>query len=1147
MKKIFTYLSIIASLVLLAPSCVKENLREVNNAPKNEDGKISLDGTLVLPFSQDQGDWNSTKAATMGEETPTVKFLYLAVFSAGDILYEIVKAKPGTQSHPTAEEAGFNCGTASENYLTKFHVDGLTKVSSGDRYIQFIATTQAIPEFENMEMNLMDEGTFVRTLVTNNGGLAYWGRRHFTSILETTDMRGIKMIRNFAKVKVNVADGVTNFRILGFKVFNTPVYGTIAPFNTNTEDYQTVGTELQINFDRFANYERAAEQDAPYSWITNTDMYYGFMPPVIEYNSWSSYYSSDDSDTMDANNLWIDPQDADYLYECSYRPDQNPFIILKAQLNEGGAWHTYYYKADFVYKDLWEDPDTHDVSGTGDNIYYNILRNFCYTLNITGVDGKGSDSVYDAVNSIALNNFEGSTMAQELTNIANDDSRLYVSQTDILITFGTSFKMYVKSGKNDATHNNFDADDNGSITAEIRDATNGSDIVTAANKISIAVSNVTGSGTYSGWREVTITNVNPESLQPGEVWKQPIVFKNGSGLSRTVNLTLRRPFSLSVDAQDYVVPVKGTEVTVDFNVPAGLTIARFPLYFYIEQEENTLYPKPLASGANETLTVEDGPSLIPGHSKNNYYYRRSINWEEYTSTPTDVNGIKTFRSYFLTMVEESATTVWVVAAPENDFYYPVDATNNSTNRDTFANIQEEGNLYFDYYGMQLKVGQSAQNKATSNASAPIVYTSSNTSVATVDQNGVVTAEGVGTATITATADAYRNYLAADPVSYTVTVTEDELSGLAVKWKTEPVFVVKVGSDVQTQGEYTVDSEYPGTPVATYTSANTGIATVSSNGTVHGVAPGYVLITYTVEIPAEGGYAATTQSVHYEIQVVANKAASGTIHHEETFLENNMGDYSIVREVVTDGETWQTGTDRTSDFTRLTWFNDGRCYRHMWYPYYNPGTGLSYGVAQSAWGAIDEPTNRWNVSEGKWETDYHNRRFAGYAMISSKDIDLSCSAGATITFYHAGNYFSDPAHTDARANMRSDAHMLFSKDGGQTWSAPVNINYPPGTNWIYIKAQAQIPSDYLVSNFRVAFECESHPDHFTQLYFTAADSNTTTTTNTGFPVYYDVVTVGSEQRVTTSYTHTNTGYPVTVTMDDGRAGTWEIKNLVITEN
>ena len=169
------------------------------------------------------------------------------------------------------------------------------------------------------------------------------------------------------------------------------------------------------------------------------------------------------------------------------------------------------------------------------------------------------------------------------------------------------------------------------------------------------------------------------------------------------------------------------------------------------------------------------------------------------------------------------------------------------------------------------------------------------------------------------------------------------------------------------------------------------------------------------------------------------------------------------------------------------------------------------------------------------------------MISSKDIDLSCSAGATITFYHAGNYFSDPANPDARANMRNDAHMLFSKDGGQTWSAPVNINYPPGTNWIYIKAQAEIPSDYLVSNFRVAFECQSLPDHMDQLYYTDNTYTSTTTTATAYPVYYKVITSGSEERQTTTYTHEVTPYPVKVTRDDGRAGTWEIKNLVITEN
>ena len=169
--KVIRLILLAFALVSALCSCVKENFRMVEGPEVADGEKITLDGTLYLPYAQDKGDW-MTKAATMGEETPTVKHLYLAVFSAGDILYEIVKAKPGTQSHPTAEDAGFNCGSESEQYLTPFHVEGLTSVSSGDRYIQFIATTKPVPEFETMEMNLMDEGTFVRTLVTTDAGLA---------------------------------------------------------------------------------------------------------------------------------------------------------------------------------------------------------------------------------------------------------------------------------------------------------------------------------------------------------------------------------------------------------------------------------------------------------------------------------------------------------------------------------------------------------------------------------------------------------------------------------------------------------------------------------------------------------------------------------------------------------------------------------------------------------------------------------------------------------------------------------------------------------------------------------------------------------------------------------------------------------------
>ncbi len=151
-------------------------------------------------------------------------------------------------------------------------------------------------------------------------------------------------------------------------------------------------------------------------------------------------------------------------------------------------------------------------------------------------------------------------------------------------------------------------------------------------------------------------------------------------------------------------------------------------------------------------------------------------------------------------------------------------------------------------------------------------------------------------------------------------------------------------------------------------------------------------------------------------------------------------------------------------------------------------------------------------------------------------------------------------------MKNDAHLRFSNDGGSTWSAPVDINYPPGSNWIYIKASVNIPSEYLVSNFRIAIDCTSIRDTFSRLYFEddTFDPKKTTTTVTSYPVFYATGEYDKtdkqgnpildehgnpekETRILTTYTNENTGYEVWVTNDDGRAGTWEIKNVLITEN
>ena len=1064
----------------LAVGCVKEDHLRDSSVLRPSDGKVVINGDLSLPFSDDVS-W-ATKAFG---ETPQVKRLYLAVFNEGDILYEIVKARPGTQSHPTNPDAGFSCGDKASGYLTKFHVE-LSSVAQGKRYIHFIATSEPIASLEASTVNMMDEGTFVRELVTTGAVVAYWGREEYTEILETTEMHGIKMIRNFAKAKisVNIASNTHNFAVQAFKVFNTPVYGTIAPFNNNTPDYIIVDGHDQINFERFAHYKDAINQTNPYSYLTLTDCYYGYMPPIVQYDDLSSHYTST-SDTMTADGVWVDPDEADYLYECSYRPDENPFIILKATYD--GI--TYYYKADFVYKN----------TTLGTNEYYNILRNFQYTLNITGVNGKGSNTVYDAVNSIALNNFEASTESQELTNIALDNSRLYVSKTDVLITSGTSLTMYVKSG----TGTNYATNDNNSIIGAIRDATSGNNIVSANASIVIAGSDET-SGSYEGWRKVTITVADAANLRQGEVWKQPIVFSNAAGLTRTVSLTLRRPFPLTVDMQDVVAGTKDTECELQFSIPAGLTQYRFPMYFYIEQEENTLYPKALPDGDPAAMTVVTGPTNIPDHSGNAYFYRRTLSWDEYSSAAEDIDGVKTFSCWFKTIKANSATTVWVIPVEENNYYDPYDPVENEwTNCDSFLNNKLTGTISFPYNGQQIAVGGNASLAPITNSGGAVTYVSSNPAVATVDANGRVYGVTPGTSIITATLAETSTYTGGATASYTVYVVPGDLCEMNLKWKYEPTYVVAVSSSIPAPiAQATFADGYSGTVTYNYTTSPAGLVNVNETNaetlgyvTITGVAPGTVTVTATATAASNGTFSGMTRSISYDIQVVpaGDHPASGTVYHNETFLGSTMGDYTLVSELVTDGAAYNTGNDVTDLFYQYTTYNAGTGYlnRHVWYAYYNFSTNEGFGASASGYGSTQAATFVETPSPGSW--DYHNTFKASHAQIASKVIDLSCSAGATVTFYHCGNYFyntiTNADIADSKTIMQGDCKVKISADGGSSWADATVRFYPSGSSWSFTKTSIEIPSSYLTSQFRIMFD----------------------------------------------YTSTNE-----------RAGTWEIKNLTITE-
>lgn len=1014
MKKL---LHILVLLVLALPGCVNPLEEPVVPVP-DEEGKVTINGSLSLPMTED-AVW--TKSFGEYVSGTSISHLYVVVFNEGDILEEIVEARPGTKEHPTEN---FEPGDASADYKTLFHVT-LTESPARKRILHFIGTS--VERRDLLASNIMDESSYVKGLVTSGKEDAYWGRQEFPRIIEETEIHDIPMVRNFVKVNVMTDPSTSNFTISGFKVFNVPTSGTIIPFNPNSPEYTTTAQGTTVNLDRFANYTAPGLTYLNLSGSGSGQQHYeGFMPSAVEYDMLSgldpgySANGSTDADFVTAH--FLPANGADYLYEAThYQNENNPFIIIKGHyLNHPDT----YYKADFVY-----------ASG-GDKIPYHLLRNFQYTLNIEKVSADGFGTIYEAVNGVALNNFEASTQSQHLINISDGKTRLYLSTTDEMIVSGTTLTMYVKSKKKNG--NNW-VNDNASISVKsIKRISGEQDIVSSAAAVVIGDADVTYQG-ENDWRKVTITLKDPATLLPGEVLKQSIVFKNkgddgqdgtdaqkADDLSRALNLTIRQPMSLTVNVQDYVTAVPGSTCQVDFSIPSGLTEYRFPMYFYIEQQNNTLYPEYLANGDDATLTVMTGKSRIAGQTSNNtYYYRRTLTWDEYRNAPADISGIRTFSSYFRSLVGASATTVWVFPAEENDYFTYYDSVHGVyTNQDSFSNVLAPGEIELERTQVLLSLDagrNTTVNEATAKSGAEVSYTSNNPSVATVGiHSGVISAVSEGTATITVTCEAGGGYTEA---INTFQVTVVAHGGLDIVWQTEPSRVLIPGSSStgSAVAKVSLGTDTVQMGQTDYQSSNPSVATINGSGVITPISSGTTVITATA-VAKIGTIEGFTQDISYTLTVGANgEIAIGTAYHTESFLNGSMGDYTI---------NLVSGTDM------------GAGKENIWY--YESG----YGMEASARNGSGGTASSWRVGE---------------SWLISKSLDLRATDGAVIRFNHTANYFNiaDPNVTQEQilTMMKSCLTLWYRIGDAGTWAQiPIpDDQYPTGTSWVSQDTNIRLPN------------------------------------------------------------------------------------------
>ncbi|BCS86717.1 hypothetical protein prwr041_26100 [Prevotella herbatica] len=662
MKSKLHYIFYLIAITLFFTACSEHDFLTDYNIVQSNGKPVDINGSLNTP------DLQVMSTRSLGE-TPDIKKLYAIVFDNNGLLMEVDTCKAANSNGDNIN----NFSTAS-NGLTYFHVTLHT--STTPRIVHLVAN------FNPTFTTILDEASLMRKMIVTDSTDSYWQRIVFdegiymnsdgTVDVEKTlpKMQNLKLIRNFAKVTVSIADSIKNIFIpQGYYVFNQPKSGTVAPYNVNTAISDDPLTS------RFADYIASDGTTMSYKELLD-QKYYGYEPETRTFK--------DNPDPTSASFPWKNVLEPTYIYESTHRNDlDNPYIIIKGTYisGTGSTGVPTYYKADFCYPT--EQTGSTDLTSM---TYYNLIRNFQYNLKVTRISGNGSKTLADAIVGGPMNNFMGVTTAGNITNIANDISRLYVSFTDemfttkdpIVIKYKNVFNMHDPSTTSDdeicnlrrRELNTTDYTGKNYVRIVGLDEEDKSPIGTIKGPIA-ASATISSGNDANGWRTITIqpTDLPTSSL---EQKIQTISIYNSDGLERNINLYYRQPMNFSVELNPATVTSsEDQEVDVIIGIPGDLTAPRFPLTFKIEHNSNAIYPNVQATGFNE-LPVVVGKSIIDG-TTDSYYYTRNISWNEYKNTGTSNDGLKRFHCYFKTYKANSTGKIYVTT----DKYFitqPITAT-----------------------------------------------------------------------------------------------------------------------------------------------------------------------------------------------------------------------------------------------------------------------------------------------------------------------------------------------------------------------------------------------------------------------------------------------------------------------------------------
>ena len=568
------------------------------------------EGTPVeLRMSVALGEMNIASSRAFGDYIADYPSLWVVAFDKDGYLVEYAKA------------TGLKRLEGGTLHETEFSV--ILHATSEPRTLHFIANYTDGDEKLSLEYG--HESNVIGSLTVGNKKDVYWHRKVLSEGINTqseyiaANFRRIPLLRNFAKITVEVDSKVKNFTLTGFYVLNVPTSGTVAPYSNGAF------------VDYMSNEEGKTEEAKTYEKL-NEENYIGTMPDDVGYGQNGS--------SIDWVKVTEEEPGSFYMYENTYKGVENKTTSILIKGKFGDSSTETYYRADLTLSNV----------ATGLSEYYHILRNFHYQLNITSVIAAGKGTPEAAIEAPANNNLSGSVQVQNLSNISNGTAKLEVSYTDMVLVSTDKVTLKYRFITNVGTG----SVNNNRIMIYKEDGN-------VIDTYTVAQSNeLDENGNDTGWRVITIT---PVGTLPASAQKQKItLYDEETMLRREVTYTLRSKLDMVVNCTPKVESITGESVVVNICIPDKLNENLFPLEFAIEAqtvETSSSLKQYISPAKTEVMSVTTGGSIVTGYEgQRSYQYIKELTYETYKQLQVEESK-RVFPVNFVTNTANSASTVYV--------------------------------------------------------------------------------------------------------------------------------------------------------------------------------------------------------------------------------------------------------------------------------------------------------------------------------------------------------------------------------------------------------------------------------------------------------------------------------------------------------